>query len=83
MEIQSSLHAGLQGFQNASATAHEAAANIAVQTTVSNENQSLQQAPSVTESLVALNVAEVQAQASAKVIDTADEVLGTLIDVSV
>jgi flagellar hook protein FlgE len=32
---------------------------------------------------VALNVAETQAQASAQVLETADEVLGTLIDVKV
>jgi len=41
------------------------------------------QAPDLTESVVKLKVAEVQAKSSAEVIQTADETLGTLIDVSV
>ncbi|NQY62690.1 MAG: hypothetical protein HRT38_03020 [Alteromonadaceae bacterium] len=41
------------------------------------------QAPDLTESVVKLKVAEVQAKASAAVIQTADETLGTLIDVRV
>ena len=41
------------------------------------------QAPDLTESVVKLKVAEVQAKSSAEVIQTADETLGTLIDVRV
>lgn len=37
----------------------------------------------ITDSIVKLKVAEVQARSSAEVIQTADETLGTLIDVSV
>jgi hypothetical protein len=38
---------------------------------------------SLAESLVALNVGKTEAQAGAKVVETADEVLGTLIDTRV
>lgn len=36
--------------------------------------------PELADSLVALNVGKVEAQAGARVVETADEVLGTLID---
>ncbi|NQY36738.1 MAG: hypothetical protein HRT37_17565 [Alteromonadaceae bacterium] len=41
------------------------------------------QAPDLTESVVKLKVAEVQAKASGEVLQTADKTLGTLIDVRV
>jgi len=44
---------------------------------------SLTDAPSINQSIVDLKVAEFQAKASAEVIKTADETLGTLLDVRV
>lgn len=44
---------------------------------------SAQQNTPVTESLINLRLAETQAQASAKVIETADNMLGSLIDTKV
>ena len=97
MEVQSAFSSGLQGFQNATELAYEAASNIVKQTTSNSEtstidlganSQSLSFAPpnnivSINQSLVDLKVAEHQAKAASAVIRTADETLGTLIDVSV
>lgn len=101
MEIQSAFNAGVQGFQNATAKANDAAADIAASTTYSAEssaenfaieqesgsnstdqNTSSNEAPNLTQSIVDLKVAEFQAKASANVIQTADETLGTLLDVT-
>lgn len=96
MEIQSALNAGIQGFQRAENTANEAAVDIAAQVAEGRKGQEeLQESSNTTlsasgdeptnlnQSLVELKVAEVQASASANVIKTADENLGTLIDVRV
>lgn len=96
MEIQSAFNAGVQGFQTATEEASRAASDIARSTAASAEaneqpiesNASTQTATTnepngLTESIVNLRVAEVQAQASAEVIQSADENLGTLIDVRV
>lgn len=98
MEIQSAFNAGVQGFQTATEEASKAASDIArstavnndgnEQSTVENNNAATQTAAinepnGLTESIVNLRVAEVQAQASAEVIQSADENLGTLIDVRV
>ncbi len=96
MEIQSAFNAGVQGFQTATEEASRAASDIARSTVASAEaneqpiesNASTQTATTnepngLTESIVNLRVAEVQAQASAEVIQSADENLGTLIDVRV
>ncbi|WP_281559255.1 hypothetical protein [Thalassomonas sp. RHCl1] len=60
-------------------------ANTTENTATNNVNAvSANQAPAgLTESIVNLKVAEVQARSSAEVIQTADETLGTLIDVRV
>jgi|TARA_B110000908_G_C10012338_1_gene339131 hypothetical protein len=98
MEIQSTFNAGLEGFQKATEKANEAAAIIAVQTYVNpsdvqlsqkdesavvDQNQQLSQLPNINQSIVDLKVAEFQAKASTEVIKTADENLGTLLDVRV
>lgn len=98
MEIQSALNAGLQGFSNAQQTANEAAAAIASgvvsesvtsQNTSENTQNSTDQATNqnqpvnLNQEVVNLKVAEYQARASAEVIDSADEALGTLLDVRV
>jgi hypothetical protein len=95
MEIQSAFNAGVQGFQKATEGANQAASDIARSTLANNEasepeaNSAATQTSAVnepnglTESIVNLRVAEVQAQSSAEVIQSADENLGTLIDVRV
>lgn len=94
MEIQSALSSGIQGFQRAEDRANSAAEDIAAQVAESRAAQEQLQSKTVTplaspepnnltQSLVELKVAEVQAGASAEVIKTADENLGTLIDVRV
>lgn len=96
MEIQSAFNAGVQGFQKATEGANQAASDIARSTLADNETNvepttsnaasqtSAVNAPNgLTESIVNLRVAEVQAQSSAEVIKSADENLGTLIDVRV
>jgi len=89
MEIKSAFNSGVEGFNNATQAASEAAANIARETTQPNETAELaspapQAEPvNLTEEVVNLRVAEVQAQASANAIQTADETLGTLLDVTV
>ena len=94
MEIQSAFNAGVQGFQRANNDVKEAAVDIATHAEGSKGQDDLQQAsaslavplrePSgLTESVLNLKVAEVQAKASVNVIQAADENLGTLIDVRV
>lgn len=96
MEVKSAFSAGVQGFQNAQQQASEAAANIANATSspatdnlaAENVNATSQLAGSseqvinVNQEVVDLKVAEHQAKASAQVIKSADESLGTLIDVT-
>ena len=95
MEIQSAFTSGVQGFQNATEKSNQAAADIAASTLASEENAALTleqnieapkpqpPSPSLTESAVDLKVAEYQAKSSVEVIKTADETLGTLLDVRV
>lgn len=99
MEIPSSpFNAGVQGFQKATEKATQAAASIAESTAYgatdfalgqeNNENTVSQNKASgdlsdLNQSIVDLKVAEFQAKASANVIKTADENLGTLLDVTV
>lgn len=99
MEIQSAFNAGVQGFNNAQKEASDAASAIASQTAAideqvnSPENGEQEVQPnnansrsdntSLTQEAVNLKVAEFQAKASADVIQTADETLGTLLDVRV
>jgi len=94
MEIQSAFNSGIQGFQKATEQANQAAENIAAETTANRDesvttettSQSLasntQKIPDLNQSIVDLKVAEFQAKSSAQVIKTADEVLGTLVDVT-
>jgi hypothetical protein len=95
MEIQSALNSGIQGFQKATDEASQAAANIVAQTTASRDesiiNQTVtsqtatnneQKIPDLNQSIVELKVAEFQAKSSAQVIKTADDILGTLVDVT-
>lgn len=99
MEIQSAFNAGVQGFQKASEDANKAAENIAASVVESPEsygiaqesnhqvsdvvNQNSDNSVSLTQSVVDLRVAEFQSKASAEVVQSADENLGTLLDVRV
>jgi len=87
MNIQSAFNSGVTGFNQATERVAESANNIAQQqvtpaqkqTEVKAETGYSQQRP-VTDDLINLRVAENDAKTSARVIETADEVLGSLID---
>ena len=96
MDIQSAFSSGIQGFQKANEDASKAASDIAASTAASTQvvndnNQATepmlqnqnQIQPNLTQSVVDLKVAEYQAKGSVEVIKTADEALGTLLDVRV
>lgn len=97
MEIQSAFNAGVQGFSKAKQDASEAATAIASETAYTAEtlvqrteaNDSAERAPSpddlpsLNQEVVNLKVAEFQAKASREVIKSADETLGTILDVTV
>ncbi|MCW8833313.1 MAG: hypothetical protein OQK03_08350 [Colwellia sp.] len=95
MEIQSAFNSGVQGFQKANEEANQAAANIVANTVATDEEASLETSgteassqnetklPDLNQSIVDLKVAEFQAKASSEVIQSADESLGTLLDVTV
>lgn len=90
MEIQPAFNSGVQGLQRATEAADQAAADIAAQTGAVREADLVSQAPVSTEqkvpdlnqSIVDLKVAEHQAKASTEVIKSADDSLGTLLDVT-
>ncbi|GIZ12655.1 hypothetical protein [Pseudomonas sp. NCCP-436] len=90
MEVSSAMTLGLQGMQAGQRRAEQAAGEIAGQALVSPQQASRTQSAGqtdavaspapLTESLEALRLAEHEASAGARVIATADEVMGTLID---
>lgn len=77
MRIDSAMTTGVQGFQRAEQLADRASSQIARLNTPAGERVELP------EELVNLKVAELQAGASAKVIQTASDMMGTLIDIRV
>lgn len=93
MEIQSSLNSGVQGFNKAQDDVSKAASAIAAnviepvntQTTTNNtENKDVAVSQTnLSQEVVNLKIAEHQASASVNVIRSADENLGTLLDVRV
>ena len=90
MEIQSAFNSGVQGLQRSTEAADQAAADIVAETSSSNEGYAAsqepvsneQKVPDLNQSIVNLKVAEHQAKASTEVIKTADDSLGTLLDVT-
>jgi len=72
--VPSAFASGVQGLQRATQRADEASLKIAQATTTEPEQD-------LVEPLVELKQAELQASASAKVVETADRVLGSLLDV--
>lgn len=90
MNIQSAYNSGVAGYNQATERVAESANNIAQQqvtkpqTEEATETQrAVSQARPIEESLINLRVAENEARTSANVIETADEVIGSLIDTRV
>ncbi|MDH4609275.1 hypothetical protein [Pseudomonas sp. BN102] len=79
MEIQGTFSAGLGAIQSGQRRIDQAAGDIAG-SSLRRVDQPQAEAADLATSLVALEVGKVQAQAGARVIETADAVLGTLID---
>lgn len=77
MRIESAFNSGVQGFQRAEQIADQASSQIARLNTPSGDQVQ------VTDELVNLKVAEIQAGASTKVMQTASDMMGTLIDIRV
>ena len=82
MDIGNILNTGVQGFQKATAQANEAAQNIA-STSIKDASQESIDNADLTSNLVDLKVAEHSAKANVKVIETASDLVGTLLDVKV
>jgi len=99
VEIPTAFNSGVQGLQNARATAEQAATDIVAATTLGVEQQNSptetsevntevtnpnnnQELPDLNQAIVNLKVAEFQAKASTEVIKSADDSLGTLLDVT-
>lgn len=81
MNIVSPLQAGLSGISRGLENLQEIASDIAQVGTVRPEN--LSSTIDLTQSMVDLQQQKLATQASAKVVATAEEVLGTLIDTRV
>ena len=77
MRIDSAMTTGVQGFQRAEQLAGQASGQLARRGVEAGDQVQ------VTDELVNLKVAELHAGASAKVIQTASDMLGTLIDIKV
>jgi len=82
MQVNSALNTGLQGFQEAQSRLNQAALDIASQSVQDSSKESIDVNDLAT-SLVELKVAENDAKANVKVIQTASDVLGTLLDIEV
>lgn len=91
MEIGSGYSNGLQGYQRASQQISEETANINRQSLATDSEQPAQdvaaqqsqQTQSLASSVVNLSTELNNAQANVRSIDTADEVLGSIIDIRV
>jgi hypothetical protein len=84
--LNSAFAAGQFGLQRASDGMTQAASNIAQQISGRQQEQGTSQSAlqgasgNITSDLISLNVNSLNAQASAKVIDVANDTLGTIID---
>ncbi|MEE8058375.1 MAG: flagellar biosynthesis protein FlgE [Pseudomonadales bacterium] len=76
--VDSVLSVGLQGVQNGISITRQAAEDIATATTTAEDGDVT---ADITTAIVNLNIGEQQVEASAAVIRTADEILGTVIDI--
>lgn len=90
MEIQTAFNSGIQGLQKATEASEQAAADIVASTQASQDTDlaniqtatTEQKIPELNQSIVDLKVAEHQAKAATELIKTADDSLGTLLDVT-
>jgi flagellar hook-associated protein FlgK len=87
MEITSAFNSGVEGIRRAEQAVAESADKIATQVVQSPQVESPselsnEQAVNLSEELVNLRVEEFNAKANAQVLQTADEVIGTLLDTS-
>gem|GEM_PF-611281 len=82
MQVNNALDTAVQGFQNATARANQAAHEIATQSVTDSSEDSIDN-NDLTTSLVDLLNAENDAKANAKVIQTASDLVGTLLDIEV
>lgn len=80
MDVGGILNTGVQGFQDATSRANKAAQDIASQSVEDASQERVNQAD-LTSAIVDLKVAEIDARASVKVIETASDLVGTLLDV--
>ncbi|MBL4827612.1 MAG: flagellar biosynthesis protein FlgE [Spongiibacteraceae bacterium] len=80
MAINSILTTGIQGVKNGIETTQTAAQTIARSTLPNAVEDSSNGLDTLTDAVVDLKVGENQVKASAAVIKTADEILGTLLD---
>ena len=84
MDINNAFNQGVMGFQKASNQLSQSSEKIAqVSSSDGKQISADRSAVSVTTELINMKVAEHQAVASAKVISTADEMIGSLIDTRV
>ena len=86
MEINSAFSSGVLGFNRASQQISESSERIANQSLPMDSGSAVlsdELTESITTEIINMKLAEVQAKASAKVISTADDMVGSLIDVTV
>ena len=76
MQIDSALNSGYLGLQKATQQVDESSARLAQLSTTPNQVDP-------TTELVSLKVAEQGGQVAAEVVETADEMMGTLLDIRV
>lgn len=94
MDVRSAFNSGLAGFQDASAQLSNASSRIAqagiAEKSMTGEQQAsgMSSPPaerasiSITDEVINMKLAELQAKGAAKVITTANDMVGTLIDTS-
>ncbi|MDA7746195.1 hypothetical protein N8878_02545 [Psychromonas sp.] len=84
MEINSAFSSGVMGLNNASQQINKSSEAIANQPLSSESTtESSSTSEPITAEVINMKLAEIQAKASVKVITTADDMVGSLINVSV
>lgn len=81
MEINNILNTGIQGFQQATERANQAAQDIATQS-ISDSTVESVNPDDLVRSIVDLKQSEIDARANAHVIETASDLLGSILDVT-
>ena len=81
MQVNSAINSGLEGFQKAKSRMNEAAQSIASQNVTDASKEGINN-KDLTNSLIDLKTAEIDAKANIKVVQAASDVLGTILDVT-